>query len=171
MNVKHCLLIVYWLLCAQVNPSNSALSRPVNHSVQSSQANDLREEIEAVFVATNQQRVRKRLSTLRKDSKLMLAAQQYADLMAANEQMSHNIGGLKLADKAKRVGYTFRQLSENIALNTRLDGQFVVEEQWMKSKGHRINLLANNITDIGIGIAGPSKKNRYYYCQLFGAPY
>ncbi|GAB3224178.1 CAP domain-containing protein [Spirosoma arcticum] len=128
------------------------------------------QEREAIFAATNQQRARKRLAPLKKEPKLMRAAQAYADLMAAREQMSHTIGGLTLANKAKTVGYEFRQLSENIALNSRLVGDFVVREQWMKSKGHRKNLLASDIMDIGIGIAGPSKQNRYYYCQLFGTP-
>ena len=101
----------------------------------------------------------------------MTAAQQYAELMAARDEMSHTIGGLSLVDKAKRVGYVYRTVRENIALNTELDGRFVVDEQWMKSKGHRQNLLANDISDVGIGIAGPSKRaKRYYYCQIFGAP-
>lgn len=84
--------------------------------------------------------------------------------------MSHTIRGLTLADKANQVGYAYRQLSENIALNSRLVGVFVVREQWMKSKEHRQNLLDPTSMDIGIGLAGPSKKNRYYYCQLFGTP-
>ncbi|GAB3783849.1 hypothetical protein GCM10028818_42410 [Spirosoma horti] len=130
---------------------------------------DLPSEKEAILVATNQQRVRRGLPALKQDSKLMQAAQQYAELMAAKDQMSHTLNGLSLVDKANRVGYSFRQLSENIALNTRLDGRFVVVDQWMESKGHRKNILTSGITDIGIGIAGPSKQNRYYYCQLFGA--
>jgi uncharacterized protein YkwD len=100
----------------------------------------------------------------------MLAAQGYADLMAAQDRMSHTIGGITLTDKANRVGYAYRQLSENIALNSRLVGSFVVDEQWMKLKEHRKNLLAFTSTDIGIGLAGPSKKNRYYYCHLSGTP-
>jgi hypothetical protein len=56
-----------------------------------------------------------------------------------------------------------------LVFNTRLDGRSVVIDQWMESKGHRENILTKDITDIGIGIAGPSKQNRYYYCQLFGA--
>lgn len=99
----------------------------------------------------------------------MQAAQEYAELMAAKDQMSHTLNRLTLPAKAKRVGYSFRVLSENIALNTRLDGRSVVIDQWMESKGHRENILTKDITDIGIGIAGPSKQNRYYYCQLFGA--
>ncbi|WP_052731248.1 CAP domain-containing protein [Spirosoma radiotolerans] len=143
--------------------------KPLHHAVDVVLTADLPGEKEAILVATNQQRVRKGLPALTQDAKLMQAAQQYAELMAAKDQMSHTLNGLTLVDKAKRVGYSFRQLSENIALNTRLDGRFVVIDQWMESKGHRKNILTSGITDIGIGIAGPSKQNRYYYCQLFGA--
>ena len=101
------------------------------------EALDLLSEKEAIFVATNQERARKHVAVLKQDAKLMQAAQQYAELMAAKDQMSHTLNGLNLTDKAKRVGYSFRQLSENIALNTRLDGRYVVVDQWMESKGHR----------------------------------
>lgn len=60
----------------------------------------------------------------------MVAAQAYADLMAAREQMSHTVGGLTLADKAKAVEYEFRQLSENIALNSRFGGAL-----WWQNSG------------------------------------
>jgi uncharacterized protein YkwD len=143
--------------------------KTVNDSMRETQTPDIPREREAILVATNQQRARKRLSVLKPNAKLMQAAQQYAELMAAKDQMSHTLNGLGLDDKARQVGYSFRQIRENIALNTRLDGRFVVVEQWMESKGHRQNLLFKDLTDIGIGIAGPSKQNRYYYCQLFGA--
>lgn len=131
----------------------------------------LKEEIDNLFAATNQVRAEKGRSMLQKDANLMGAAQQYADLMAAQDEMSHTLNGLTLVDKAKRVGYAYRKLSENIALNTDLNGRFVVYEQWMKSKGHRQNLLAADVSQIGVGIAGPSKGGRrYYYCQIFGAP-
>lgn len=146
----------------------SASLSALNHSLAGEQAADLLSEKDAILVATNQQRARRGLSGLRQDAKLKQAAQDYAELMAAKDQMSHTLNGLSLVDKARRVGYAYRQLSENIALNTRLDGRSVVVDQWMESKGHRKNLLAKDITDIGIGIAGPSKQRRYYYCQLFG---
>ena len=139
--------------------------------VSSGQTPLLKEQIDNVFEATNKVRADKRRTILQRDPKLMTAAQQYAELMAAQEEMSHTIGGLSLPDKAQRVGYAYSRLSENIALNTDLDGRFVVYEQWMKSKGHRQNLLATDVSQIGVGIAGPGKRTkRYYYCQIFGAP-
>lgn len=149
-------------------PQLKVALEPLSYPTAGRQPADLANEREAIFVATNQQRARKHLPLLKQDTKLMQAAQDYAELMAAKDQMSHKLKGLSLADKANRVGYSFRQLSENIALNTRLEGRSVVIDQWMESEGHRKNLLTSDITDIGIGIAGPSKQNRYYYCQLFG---
>lgn len=170
MNIRTNFLIACLLLSLPLSSFKEMLSPAMSTPVAATSTPDLTQEREAIFAATNQQRVRKRLAPLKKEPKLMRAAQAYADLMAAREQMSHTIGGLTLANKAITVGYEFRQLSENIALNSRLVGGFVVSQQWMKSKGHRQNLLARDIMDIGIGIAGPSKQNRYYYCQLFGTP-
>lgn len=149
---------------------SSAFFNAPTHFTSGLQPVNLQNEKEAILAATNQQRVQKRLSTLKPDAKLMQAAQQYAELMAAQDQMSHTLNGLSLVDKAKRVGYSYRQISENIALNSRLNGRSVVVDQWMESRGHRKNLLTKDITDIGIGVAGPSKRKLYYYCQLFGAP-
>ena len=168
MNLSISWLIVCWLLRLPLSPSTRFLHPAGSTSVAGNQSTNLQQEREAIFVATNQQRARKRLAPLRKDPKLMQAAQAYADLMAARDQMSHTIRGLTLTDKADQVGYAYRQISENIALNTQLAGAFVVDEQWMKSKQHRQNLLDPTSRDFGIGIAGPSKKNYYYYCQLFG---
>ena len=170
MDISFNWLIAFLLLSFQLSPTNKELSPILSTSGAAIQTKELTQERQAIWVATNQQRARHRLAPLKTESRLMQAAQAYADLMAAREQISHTIGGLTLAQKAEAVGYAFRQLSENIALNTRLDGSFVVQEQWMKSKGHQKNLLATTSTDIGIGIAGPSKQNRYYYCQLFGLP-
>lgn len=142
-----------------------------HRTVPNGQTPALKAEIDKLFEATNQVRAEKGRDTLQRDARLMAAAQQYAELMAAQDEMSHTLKGLSLVDKAKRVGYDYRKLSENIALNTDLDGRFVVYEQWMKSKGHRQNLLAPDVSQIGVGVAGPSKQDRrYYYCQIFGAP-
>ena len=168
MNITFCLLIVCLPITVQLSPSDKMMSPALSTLVAANQTDELTRQIQAILVATNQQRARHRLAPLKKEPKLMLAAQAYADLMAAREQMSHSIDGLTLARKVE--GYAFRNLSENIALNSRLVGDYVVREQWMKSAGHRKNLLATTSIDIGIGIAGPSKKNRYYYCQLFGTP-
>ncbi|GAB3705514.1 hypothetical protein GCM10027592_38070 [Spirosoma flavus] len=171
MNLKRIGLIACLLptlaLPITINPSFG------NRSVfRSSRQNPvLKQEVNNIFSATNNARVAKGRPALQQDAKLMKAAQQYAELMASREEMSHTLGGLTLLDKAQKVGYSFRTLSENIATNTDLDGQFVVDEQWMKSKGHRKNLLADDVTQIGIGVAGPgTRTKRYYYCQIFGAP-
>lgn len=170
MNLIRIGLIACLLPTLTVSPDLSLSFMGTHQARSTSQTPSMKQEIDNIFEATNTVRVAKSRASLQKDPKLMTAAQQYAELMAARDEMSHTIGGLSLVDKAKRVGYVYRTVRENIALNTDLDGRFVVYEQWMKSKGHRQNLLANDIRDIGIGIAGPSKRTkRYYYCQIFGA--
>lgn len=85
MNVTFSWLLACWLLSLQLSPSNKTLSSALSTLDAAKQTNDLQQEREAIFVATNQQRARKLLTPLRKDPKLMVAAQAYADLMAARD--------------------------------------------------------------------------------------
>ena len=126
-------------------------------------------EIEKILESTNRARAKAGLPRVTLNSKLMRAASDYARSMKVNEQMSHYVKGQTLEDRIDAVGYPWRSIGENVALNSDLDGQFVVEQQWMRSEGHRRNILSSKFTEIGIGISGPSKGRRlYYYCQIFG---
>jgi len=97
----------------------------------------------------------------------MAAAQEYAALMAKEDKLSHTVNGQRLASRVERHNYPWKALGENIAENTSLQGKEVVIQQWMHSTGHRENILSKEYTQIGIGIAGPSKTSKYYYCQIF----
>lgn len=83
MNLIFSWLIACVLLSLSANPSKESLHSVLSISVADNPPTDLQQEWEAIFATTNQQRIRKRLTPLRKDSRLMLAAQGYADLMAA----------------------------------------------------------------------------------------
>jgi uncharacterized protein YkwD len=171
MNLRNISLIVCLLPALALRVAVDPFTGGSSFFWTNRQAPPFKEQVDRIFTATNTVRAAKGKAPLQQDEKLMRAAQQYAELMAAQEELSHTIGGISLVEKAQRVGYSFRSISENIAFNTDLDGRFVVNEQWMKSKGHRQNLLADDISQIGIGIAGPSTRSkRYYYCQIFGTP-
>jgi uncharacterized protein YkwD len=123
--------------------------------------------VSQIFNATNGQRRQRRVEPLTKDDRLMTAAQDYALLMAKKDELTHNVSGQSLESRIERVQYRWAAIGENIAVNTSLKGEDIVLEQWMKSAGHRSNLLSKDFRQIGIGIAGPSKTNKYYYCQIF----
>lgn len=125
--------------------------------------------IQQILYYTNVERQKANLSPLVKNDKLMAAAANYAALMADEGEFSHNING-NLPNRCAAVNYTWRYIGENIAANTILNGAVTVGSQWMKSSGHRANILNSNFTEIGIGIAYSKKTNIYYYCQDFGQP-
>lgn len=123
--------------------------------------------IEGIFAMTNDERVDAGRPRLTKNDKLMTAAKDYAALMSKLDQMGHSVGGQTVPERLAKVGYVWRTYGENVAYNSRPDAQATMA-QWMGSPGHKANILNRNFTEIGIGVAGPSARGRYYYCQIFG---
>ena len=74
--------------------------------------------------------------------------------------------GSTAADRIKRVGYVRKRTGENSA-----EGQWDVGEVmtgWMKSPGHRANILAN-FTEMGAARARDDQ-GTIYWCVDFGTP-
>ena len=123
--------------------------------------------LERIITLTNEERARVGLGRVTKAVKLMTACKDYAELMRLRDKLSHRVDGQTIKIRLDKVGYIRRTAFENIAWNMRPDAERVMN-QWMNSPGHRKHILMNNIHEIGIGIAGPSAKERFYYCQIFG---
>jgi uncharacterized protein YkwD len=115
----------------------------------------------------NEERAREKLPPLKPSDKLMLAARNHAQNMAKQEKGSHVLDDKTPIDRAKDVGYAFRQLGENWASGQKTNALAI--KQWMDSPPHRANILKKEFTEIGVGIA-KSAKGKLYYCQLFGTP-
>jgi uncharacterized protein YkwD len=86
--------------------------------------------------------------------------------MASQSRLSHSVGG-SLTKRASEAGYRYTALGENIAWNYR-DANSVMRG-WMKSPGHRANILGKNFTEIGVGVAH-NKVGEAYHTQCFGSP-
>lgn len=104
MNVTFNLLMACWLLSLPVSPSSGVLNAALSPSYSTNQENDEKQQQEAIFVATNQQRARNRLAPLKKERRLMVAAQAYADLMAARDRCPIRSEGLPWPIKRKQSG-------------------------------------------------------------------
>jgi uncharacterized protein YkwD len=109
---------------------------------------------------------------LRANPLLDRAAQRHADDMLAHGYFAHESpGGATVRERAKEAGYDWREIGENIA-----EGQFTVDEVmagWMKSPGHRRNLLDPRFAELGTGlVAAKSKEGGYrvLWVQAFGTP-
>ncbi|HAI68518.1 MAG TPA: hypothetical protein DCM38_03665, partial [Gammaproteobacteria bacterium] len=117
---------------------------------------------------TNLERQKAGVSALTLSSKLGKAAQNHAKDMANNNYFSHTgLNGSSPSERIKATGYKYSAVAENIAA-----GHSTAEDTiqgWMKSTGHRKNMLNRTYTEIGFGYAYSDKsKYRHYWVQVFG---
>jgi len=88
-------------------------------------------------------------------------AQRQANRMAKQRRMYHqNLSVVLKRCKARTVG-------ENVATGFRTPKANI--RGWLKSPGHRRNLLSTKYTRLGIGVAKDSR-GRTYTVQVFGRP-
>ena len=127
-------------------------------------------EAAAVAKLTNAERARKRVAPLQSSPRLMRAAQIHADQMARLGRLDHELPRAKYPraeDRLKAVKYSWRAWAENVAYGP--EDPEAVMRSWMKSKGHRANILSSTVTEIGIGHA-KDRRGRVYWVQVFGRP-
>ncbi|MBI4276242.1 hypothetical protein HY629_00170 [Candidatus Uhrbacteria bacterium] len=117
------------------------------------------------------------LSPLTIASLLNTAAQGHADDMKARAFYGHeNPSGEGVGERATRAGYTWSTVAENIACGQ--ESAAIVVDGWLKSPGHRHNIMNADITEIGIGFSygrnvpcGTEQQLfTIYWAQNFGKP-
>ena len=69
--------------------------------------------------------------------------------------------------RAEAAGYNWNVLGENLALGFS-DAPSAVAA-WMRSPGHRANILAGSYSETGVVLA-PDARGRLIFVQTFGAP-
>jgi hypothetical protein len=118
-----------------------------------------------------------RLSALENDERLTRTARDFAEFMARTDKFSHEADGSQPADRARRHGYDYCMVAENLGYQFRSLGFASIDELahgfvegWRKSHGHRKNLLDREPTETGVAVARSAKTGRYYAVQLFGHP-
>lgn len=125
---------------------------------------------EAIVELTNRERAKAGRPALARESRLMRAAQLHAEQMAAARRMEHVIQGAQYPtpeDRLVAVGYRFTATAENVSWNQPTASAAV--EGWMRSAGHRTNMLSGSYTEMGAGYATNSA-GQPYYVQVFGRP-
>ena len=173
-------LVGAWLACALISscsamrspaPDPLPAARPNPAKASPNAADSLRgtdgQVIQAVLESHNAERARRKLSPLVLDPELTAAAQAHADDMARRGKMAHRGGdGSSPFDRMKRAGYSFQAAGENVAYG--FDRVDAVMAGWMKSPGHRRNILGD-YTQLGVGRAiAPGDVS--YWCVTFGTP-
>src|SRR4051812_29412881 len=121
-----------------------------------------------IFDLINAERRHQGLPALVYNPQLDRMAKIQARNMARFQKMAHVIPNADLptlVDRSRYVGYPYGRLAENVALG--YPNAETVVEGWMNSRGHRANILNQDVVETGIGIAR-STAGGLYYCQVFG---
>ncbi len=130
----------------------------------------------AIIEMTNAFRTEQKLGAVKPNPQLTAAARAYAQFLAASDMFSHTADGRQHSDRAKSSGYSYCQVSENLSLNMDSRGFETQQlardavEGWKKSPGHRRNLVAPYVVEIGVGVAKARGEEKYLSVQLFGRP-
>jgi uncharacterized protein YkwD len=107
---------------------------------------------EALLEAMNRQRAAHGLEPLRLNSRLSLAAQDRVNDMFEQRYFDHVApDGTHPFTWVKRRGYEYRAAGENLAVGYATADRIV--NGWMKSPGHRRNILGRSFDETGIAVA------------------
>jgi uncharacterized protein YkwD len=125
------------------------------------------EENEVVRL-TNAERAKGGCAPLKHDPQLRAAAFGHSDDMAKRNYFDHDSqDGRSFMDRIRAAGFTGGSAwAENIAFGQPSAASVV--EGWMKSSGHRANIMNCRFTLIGVG-AAKSAQGRIYWTQDFAA--
>ncbi|GLE10115.1 hypothetical protein PINS_up022110 [Pythium insidiosum] len=119
-----------------------------------------------LLTAVNAERAKYNLSALCSNAKLQRAAQLHAEDQANNNFMSHTgSDGSNMQTRVERQSFAWQALAENVAAGQR--DVAAVMSSWMRSNGHRRNILGK-YKFFGGGFA-QSSSSRYkrYWTQDF----
>ncbi|WP_327381118.1 sigma-70 family RNA polymerase sigma factor [Streptomyces sp. NBC_01207] len=119
-----------------------------------------------VVALVNSERAAAGCGPLKEDPQLRAAAQGHSDDMASRDYFDHTSpDGKDPGDRTTAAGYRWSTYGENIARGQQTAQS--VMDSWMKSPGHKANILNCSFKDIGVGIhqgsGGP------WWTQNFGA--
>ncbi|MDZ4744102.1 MAG: CAP domain-containing protein [Verrucomicrobiota bacterium] len=111
---------------------------------------------EEILPLINQERKTRNLCPLELESKLAEFAQAWAKHMAKEDKMSHRSASdlMNFIEKNQ-----MNNLTENVAYTTEQWSAEDIVAIWMKSDGHRANLLKKDSTICGIGTASNGKRS------------
>ncbi|WP_231741768.1 CAP domain-containing protein [Stieleria varia] len=144
-------------------------------SAQSSAESMVTKVERAIVTQTNDFRKENDASPVSENAELSEAASKFAKFMADTDRYGHHADGRTPAERAKASGYKYCVVRENIAYRTNtgeVTAKSLIDvfvEGWIDSPPHRENMLADYVTETGVGVA-TSDDVTFYAVQLFGRP-
>jgi uncharacterized protein YkwD len=122
---------------------------PTSERLQSTRA--------TVLCLLNKERARHALPPLRRSALLELASQRHSEDMAARNFFAHDApDGLDPGARMAAAGYPVNAATtgENLAWGSQTEATPVrIVRGWMKSPGHRENILRPVFAEVGVGVA------------------
>ena len=116
-------------------------------------------------------RKKRGLPPVKADTRLRHAAQKHSNWMARNGRLSHRAGylGGGLGAKIARVNYPGARAWENVAAGQKSLDEAI--DSWMKSSGHRKNMLSRQAVHVGIAAAhNPNVRYQTYWTLILATP-
>ena len=108
------------------------------------------------------------LHALREDRRLNYVAQEHANWMARNGQMSHTgANGSRMSDRLRAAGIRTCFAAENVAFGQRDDRSVV--RAWMNSSGHRRSILDRRAS-VGTVASAVDGVGQTYWVMLLAEP-
>ena len=147
-------------------PAPSVSPTPTPPATPAAPANGMSAEESAVLRIVNAERASAGCGALTANPILTSVAGAHSADMAAKGYFSHTgKDGRSPFDRMRQAGYSGRAMGENIAAGQTTPQ--AVMAAWMKSPGHRANILRCSFKEIGVGyVKGGSM--RHYWTQTFG---
>lgn len=164
------------VLCSAQQTETPKKQTPVTARPAEPSALDTKTAAGAIIQMTNAFRESRGLASLRVNPQLDATANYFAEFMAGNEKYGHEADGSNPSDRAKKHGYAYCLLSENIAYVHRKSSSSAQElaqrfvDGWKNSEVHRENILDSDIKETGVAIHHNASNGNYYAVQLFGRP-
>lgn len=131
----------------------------------------------AILEMTNTYRGDQKLAPVKPSPALSAAARAYADYLARTNKFAHDADGRSVSERVTAAGYAFCEVSENLARSSDSRGFAARDlarttvEGWVNSPGHRRNIEAAGVTEIGVAVARvPDRDPKFVAVQLFARP-
>lgn len=125
-----------------------------------------------VFALVNLERIANGLKPLAWIEKAATVARYHANSMAQSNFLGHrDMAGKRVSDRADRLGLSnWDQIGENVAWNRGYEDPAVQAVLgWMRSPGHRRNIMDRRYSETGLGLSIGSD-GKYYFTQVFVCP-
>jgi len=115
----------------------------------------------------NEIRQKQGLTMLRNNEKLAQVARNYSRRMAEEKFFAHiSPQGDTLSDRVESAKIFYFLVGENLFTSTNIPKPVPAAiDGWMKSSGHRENILRSEFRETGVGVWKVG--NTYYFTQLF----